>query len=142
MDGIRSSIFLLLVHLFVLLVEPLFYCLFSCVADGVFRYFPDCFFFSFSFIVQANISDSASDATDNFASNSWRYIVATLPWFRRWTAKRLSCCGFVLFSLLIQYLNFLTTSMWSESMFAPLRASTSMTSSSEPFVSTCMLIRE
>jgi hypothetical protein len=35
------------------------------------------------------------------------------------TAKRLRCCGFLLLARHILVLNFITTSMWSESMFAP-----------------------
>jgi hypothetical protein len=53
MDGIRSTSVLILVHLFALLVEPLFSRLFSCVADGVCRYFPDCFLHPSPFVVQA-----------------------------------------------------------------------------------------
>jgi hypothetical protein len=42
--------------------------------------------------------------------------------------ERLSCCGFVLLARHILALNFIMTSMWSESMFAPPRAKTSLTS--------------
>jgi hypothetical protein len=44
------------------------------------------------------------------------------------TAKRRSCCGFVLLARHIVALNFIMTSMCSESMFAPFRALISITS--------------
>jgi hypothetical protein len=51
-DGIRSTSVFLLVHLFALLVESLFFRLISCVSDDVCRYFPDCFFHPFLFNIQ------------------------------------------------------------------------------------------
>jgi hypothetical protein len=53
LDGSLSGGVLFLVHLYTLLVKPLFICLFSPVADGVCRYSLDCFFHSFTFFVQA-----------------------------------------------------------------------------------------
>jgi putative component of membrane protein insertase Oxa1/YidC/SpoIIIJ protein YidD len=79
-----------LVHLFAFFVE-LFSRLLSCVADGICRYFPDCFLHPFH--LSSNLKGAGSVAPDSTASSSWRYIVAL----------------------------FMTTSMWSESIFAPLR---------------------
>jgi hypothetical protein len=95
MDGIRSTSVLLLVHSFL--------ACFLCVADGVCRYFLDCFLYPSAFAYSS-------------ASSSCRYIVATFPSFRRSTAKRLICCGVVLLARLDLYLNFMPTSMWSESV--------------------------
>jgi hypothetical protein len=76
----------------------------------------------------SGISPTVRYEPDGSASSSRRYIVATFQSFRRSTDKSLSCCGVVLLALLILYPNFMATSMWSESMFAPLRTFTSMTS--------------
>jgi hypothetical protein len=72
------------------------------------------------------LGGSGFDAPDSSTSSLWRYIVATFPSYRLSTANRLSCCGVVLLARLILYLNFMTTNMWSDSMFASLRAFTSM----------------
>jgi hypothetical protein len=73
-------------------------------------------------------SGSGSDAPDSSGSSSWRYIVATFPSFRRSTAKHLSYFGILLLARLIVYLNFMTTIIWSESMFTTLRAFSSIRS--------------
>jgi hypothetical protein len=100
------------VFFLLLLVDPLFFCLFSCVADVVatFR------------TVSSNRFHWSYKLSDSGSSSLW-YFVATFPSFNRSTVNRLSCCDVVLLARLIRYLNFVIISMWSESMFAPLHAS-------------------
>jgi hypothetical protein len=53
LDGSLSGGVLFLVHFCTLLAKPLFICLFSRVADGVFRYSLDYLFQFFTFFIQA-----------------------------------------------------------------------------------------
>jgi hypothetical protein len=72
------------------------------------------------FHLSFKVSGSGSDAPDSSAFYSWRYSVATFPSFKRSLVERLSCCGAVLLARLILYLNFMITSMWSESIYSSI----------------------
>jgi hypothetical protein len=59
----------LLVQLFAVLVEPLLSRLFSCVADGVCRYFPDCF--GLSVQLRTKVSSNLKSRNLSLSSILW-----------------------------------------------------------------------